>query len=67
VKDGAGCSTKEKGYIEKMSSKPVEDLQKNLTRLENMDPKAMKAELGDWLIKRKKILKALVAEGSDEL
>ncbi len=66
VKDGNGCSTKEKGYIEKMSPKPAEELQKQLQRLEGMNPKAMKAELGDWVVKRKKILRGLVAL-NDEL
>lgn len=66
VKDGVGCTTREKSYIEKMSPKPLEALQKEATRLEAMDTKSMKTHLGDWVIQRKKILRSLVAS-NDEL
>lgn len=65
----AGCTEKEIGYIDKMSVKSKEEIESQLKRLAGMDPTKMKAELGAWLGKRKKILTGLLSSsaGSDEL
>jgi hypothetical protein len=68
-----GCDDKEKGYIEKMSAKSPDEIKGQLDRLEKMDGGSMTDDLRRWMMKRKKILKQLVAvgdnggEGSDEL
>jgi hypothetical protein len=64
---GTGCSEKEKAYIEKNSSKSSEELEKEYTRLDGMDTDSLKKELGDWVMKRKKILKGLLLSRNDEL
>merc|ERR1711953_1500397 len=59
----AGCSDKAKGFIEKMSSKPAEELQKQLTRLTGMidggQGASMKADALSWMKQRISILKQL--------
>jgi len=67
--DGTGCDEKSKAYIEKMQQKTQADHEKQLKRLEGMDEKSMAPDLGAWLVKRKKILKLLLAAGgsSEEL
>ena len=57
-----GCSDKEKGYIEKMTSKSAEDRTKESERLEKMAGGSMKKELKTWLAQRRRILKQLDAK-----
>ncbi len=65
LEDGfAGCTEKEIGYIKKMKEKDLSEVKKQFERLEGMDTKAMKAELGDWVNKRKKILSKLMEKQS---
>lgn len=59
--EGAGCNEKEKTYIGKMKAKTVDECKAQLTRLEGMEGNSMKPELKQWMVKRKKILKQLVA------
>jgi len=57
-----GCSDKQKSFIEKWAAKPVEDLQKQLDRLQGMldkDGGAMKAEALSWAKQRLGIFKQL--------
>lgn len=50
-----------------MKGKSKADLQANLDRMQAMEDSAMKKELMDWLKKRKKIIKNLLAtHGSDD-
>lgn len=66
----AGCSDKEIGFIEKIEMKGMEYMESQLKRLNNMDPKAMKEDLAEWLGKRKKILQNMIGNAavkSDEL
>lgn len=63
---GMGCDDRQKSYIEKMSSKSAGDIEAQAKRLDGMDPTEMKPELGDWLKKRKAIIKQLLAN-NDEL
>lgn len=69
ILDGAGCSEKEKGYIEKMKEKSAVELAAQAERLEKMKGSSMKPELALWLSKRLKILKQLSekATANDEL
>ena len=67
VTDGAGCDEKEKGYIDKMKGKTVEEHKAQLERIAKMEDGSMKPELKRWMMKREKILAQLVASGSDEL
>ena len=59
IKDGSGCTDKEKGYIEKMKSKTSDDRVKQIKRLEGMAGESMKAELKAWLRQRLHILRML--------
>lgn len=47
-------------YIKKMKSKSQSDQNAQLTRLMKMEGETMTADLSEWLMKRKKILKQLV-------
>jgi len=58
--DLSGCSEKEMAYIKKMKSKSQSDQNAQLTRLMKMEGETMTADLSEWLMKRKKILKQLV-------
>jgi len=60
-----GCSEKAAGYVDKMMSKSREEVEKQLKRLEGMDPNAMNSELSSWLVMRKKILKSLLSKMSE--
>ena len=60
VADGKGCSEKEVGYIDKMKGKDMSEVEKQLERLNGMDTTQMKADLGSWVNKRKKILTKLL-------
>ena len=59
ITDGAGCTDKEKGYIEKMKAKTSDDRVKQVKRLEGMAGDSMKAELKAWLRQRLHILRML--------
>lgn len=61
---GVGCSDKEKKFIETFKSKSLEDVNAQITRLEGMATKPMKAELKAWLSQRLAILKQLTKAGS---
>ena len=67
VNDPKDCSEKEKGYIEKMKSKPAEERKKQLDRLSGMQGESMKAELKRWLNQRVNVLKGLEATAGEEL
>mmetsp|Transcript_39215 Transcript_39215/g.57669 ORF Transcript_39215/g.57669 Transcript_39215/m.57669 type:complete len:95 (-) Transcript_39215:451-735(-) len=60
VLNGAGCDERQKEYIEKMKAKSPQDQAAQLARLEAMDGTKMRPELGQWLAKRKGILKQMV-------
>jgi len=66
VSDTKDCSEKEKDYIEKMKSKPSEEVIKQLKRLDGMKGGSMKPELKQWLNQRLRILQQLGGTG-DEL
>jgi hypothetical protein len=59
VADGAGCTDKEKKFIEKWKAADAGKVAKQLTRLEGMSSKPMKKELMQWLKQRLAILKQL--------
>lgn len=66
--DGKGCNEKELGFIEKSKTMSTQEQKTQLTRLEGMEGKSMTPTLLDWVKRRRKILKQLVAAGgSDEL
>jgi len=58
---GSGCDEKSKKYIERMKARGRGAQQKQFDRLNKMDERAMTPELGQWLNKRKKILKQFLA------
>jgi hypothetical protein len=61
--DGAGCSEKEVGFIDKWKEKPAEEVVATLTRLQGMSGASMKPELKLWLGQRIAILKQLAPKG----
>jgi len=66
--DGAGCSEKEVGFIEKCKAKDAEALAKDLARLQGMTGQSMKPDLKKWLSQRIAVLKQLVpTEAKEEL
>lgn len=66
--DGKGCDERSLKYIEKMKDKPIEELEAQLKRLDGMVGNSMKEDLMQWLKKRIKLLKMMVAASShDEL
>jgi len=62
VADQEGCTDKEKNFIAKVQPKGQEYFTKQLTRLEGMSKKSMKAELKQWVVQRLNIFKQLVAD-----
>lgn len=64
--DGAGCDERSLAYLEKFKGKTKEDQEAQLKRLEGMEDSSMKADLKDWLKKRKRLLKTMLA-AHDEL
>jgi len=58
--DGAGCSEKEVGFIEKCKAKDAEALAKDLARLQGMTGQSMKPDLKKWLSQRIAVHKQLV-------
>jgi len=67
INDPAGCTDKEKAYIEKMKAKPADERKAQLVRLETMKGGKMKPELKTWLVQRLRILTALASTDGDEL
>jgi len=67
--DGTGCDERSLEYLEKMKGKPEAELRAQLERMQAMEGGAMNEELRDWVNKRKKIVKNLMATdvGGDEL
>jgi protein disulfide-isomerase A6 len=59
IKNGEGCTDKEKAYIEKMKAKASDERAKQIKRLEGMAGESMKAELKAWLRQRLHILRSL--------
>lgn len=64
VKTQAGCTDKEKGFIETWKKKlaggtPTADLEKQINRLNGMIGSSMKAELMQWVRQRLAIFKQL--------
>lgn len=62
---GAGCSEKEKTFLEKWQSKSAADVSAQLARLSSMQDSSMKPELAQWITQRMAILKQLAK--ADEL
>mmetsp|Transcript_23136 Transcript_23136/g.33150 ORF Transcript_23136/g.33150 Transcript_23136/m.33150 type:complete len:95 (+) Transcript_23136:286-570(+) len=63
------CNEKEKAYLAKVRSKGVDEAKKQKTRLDGMMNTGMKAELEEWLVRRRRILAKIIdAESNgDEL
>jgi len=59
---GAGCNDKEKAFVEKMKTKDVEALKKELKRLQGMNGSAMKPELQTWMARRLNVLAKMTKE-----
>jgi hypothetical protein len=57
---GEGCSEKETTYIEKWKVADGEERVKALDRLRQMSGLSMKADLADWVERRKRILQQLI-------
>ena len=60
------CSDKEKSYIEKKSSLGIDELDKEIKRLNGMDTTKMTVELGNWVLKRIKLLTKMKATTGEE-
>jgi hypothetical protein len=68
IVDGTGCDSRELVFLDEMKAISSTDLASKLARLESMEGASMKPELLKWIVKRKKILKQLLAlEVKDEL
>lgn len=67
IKNPVDCTDREKGYIEKMSKATAEERKKQLSRLQGMVGKSMKAELKQWLSQRLHILTSMESGISEEL
>lgn len=65
VVDKEGCSAKESKYIDKWANgkKPLEDVNKQVTRLEGMLGGKMKPSLMTWIKQRLAVLKQIVEVG----
>mmetsp|Transcript_471 Transcript_471/g.1047 ORF Transcript_471/g.1047 Transcript_471/m.1047 type:complete len:94 (-) Transcript_471:289-570(-) len=59
--DGKGCDERSLQYLEKMKVKSKADLEAQIKRLQGMEGDIMKEDLRDWMKKRMKLLKTLVA------
>ena len=62
---GAGCNDKEKDYIESYKSKSVDEVAKEITRLNKMKSGKMKPELQQWLDRRVHILSKFTSASKD--
>jgi hypothetical protein len=60
--DGTGCDEKSLAYLEKQKAVGLEENRKQLDRLDGMTGKDMKEDLKDWLKKRQRILRRLIAQ-----
>lgn len=58
--DGRNCNEKELKYAEKWKVKPVEEVESQLSRLNDMTSKPMKSDLREWAVRRSRILKKIV-------
>jgi len=67
IADQEGCTDKEKDFIVKVQGRGTEYFQKQVTRLEGMTKKSMKAELKQWVVQRLNIFKQLVKGLKEEL
>lgn len=56
---GAGCSEKEVKYAEQWKAKSIDDINKQVARLDKMKGKKMKPALAKWISQRLAILKQL--------
>lgn len=66
--DGRGCDEKSAKYLEKFKDKTKAEKEGQLERLESMAGDSMTGELKDWLDKRVRLLKRMVAaHDGDEL
>jgi hypothetical protein len=61
--DGKNCNEKEAGYVEKWKVKPMDEVESQLTRLEEMTSKPMKDDIFEWAVRRLRILKKIIAAG----
>lgn len=61
-----GCTDKQKEFIEKWSSKPADEIKKQLARLEGMSGGAMKPDAMQWLKQRLNIFKQLSKKGASQ-
>jgi len=59
--DGKGCDERSLEYLEKMKGKSKAELQAQLERMQGMDGSPMEKQLRDWVNKRKKMVKMLLA------
>lgn len=62
-----GCSDKEVSFLQKMKTKAVEEVKKQLERLEGLKNSKMTADLKKWVVQRYNILKQLVTGNKEEL
>jgi len=67
VPSESGCGDKQKKFIKLWKEKSQADVEKQLTRLRNMDGSAMKPELNTWRVQRLSILKQLKSSEKKEL
>jgi len=58
--DGRHCTDKELKYLGKWKDKSIEEVEKQLSRLEEMTMKKMKDDLYEWAIRRIRILKKVI-------
>mmetsp|Transcript_31059 Transcript_31059/g.71580 ORF Transcript_31059/g.71580 Transcript_31059/m.71580 type:complete len:171 (-) Transcript_31059:421-933(-) len=59
--DGRNCNEKELKFLGKVKAYSEADLEKELTRLDEMETKGMKKSLKDWILRRRRILRKLLA------
>lgn len=64
IDDPSECDEREVKYIAKMKAKGASDISNQLTRLQGMTGKSMKADLKQWLVKRINILQQLSKSGA---
>lgn len=62
----AGCTDKQKTFIEKWENKPLDELKKQFNRLIGMEGGAMKPEARQWLKQRKGIFKQVAKKRHSE-
>jgi len=67
IEEREGCNEKENAFIEKMQAKSVDEIAKQIERLDGMKSKPMKPALGAWLKTRLRLLKQMADGEKDEL